>query len=425
MRVLHIVEAANPEWVSVPLVGWSHSEAISKITDNLIVTQIRNRGAFLRAGLKEEIDFESIDSELVAKPLDKLGEFLSGGKGAGWTTKMAVSYFSYLYFEHILWKKLRSRIKNGEFDIVHRITPLSPTQPSILAKKCKKYKIPFILGPLNGGLPWPKQFDKERRREKEWLSYIRNIYKILPGYKSTRDNATAIVIGSKATWEQIEEKYHDKCIYIPENAVDLTRFSKVRNKKAERKLKAIFVGRLVPYKGAHLLLHGFAEALKKDKVSLDIIGDGPDRDRLEDLVKELGISENVHFHGWVEHNKVGDYLVNSDFLAFPSIREFGGGVVLEAMALGVMPMVVNYGGPAELVDKDTGILIELSDESGIISSLKLSIDKIVKNPQSIDLLGKTSRELVLRKFTWEKKAEQMKKIYEWVLDPSTTKPKFF
>lgn len=410
-RVLVIAEAANPELASVPLVGWSHAEALSRVVQMHLVTQVRNREAILRKGWREGVDFTAIDSERVAAPAHRIGNRLPGG----WTTRMAVTALTYRYFEHLLWKRFRGDLVAGRWDVVHRITPLSPTVPSIIGKRLAKLGIPFVIGPLNGGVPWPKEFDSARRAEREWLSYVRDAYKLIPGYRSTRKHAAAIICGSKATLSQMPAWCRRKCHYMPENAIDPKRFSKRVDRPVSLPLRVAFVGRLVPYKCPDLLIEAAAPLVREGKVVLDIIGDGPLMPRLKAMVAELRIEQGTRLDGWVPHELLQDRLVESDVLGFPSIREFGGGVVLEAMALGLATIVIDYAGPGELVTEATGSKIPMAPRAQLVGEMRERVIWMIENPDQVRVMGKRARDLVGHKFTWDAKAKQTLSIYEGLL----------
>ena len=410
-RVLIIAEAANPELASVPLVGWSHAEALSRVVQCHLVTQVRNREAILRKGWRDGIDFTAIDSERVAAPAHRIGTRLPGG----WTTKMAVTAITYRYFEHLLWKRFQAELVSGRWDIVHRITPLSPTVPSIIGKRLARLGIPFVIGPLNGGVPWQREFDSARRAEREWLSYVRDVYKLIPGYRSTRKHAAAIICGSNATLEQMPQWCRHKCHYMPENAIDPARFSKRVEGPARRPLRVAFVGRLVPYKCPDLLIEAAAPLVREGKVVLDIIGDGALLPRLKAMVAELGIERGVRLDGWVQHELLQDRLVESDVLGFPSIREFGGGVVLEAMALGLCPVVVDYGGPGELVSDGAGFKIKMAPRQQLIQEFRDRLDWLANNPTELRRISASVQARVEQKFTWSAKARQVAALYSRIL----------
>lgn len=416
-RVLIIAEAANPEMVSVPLVGWSLANALRQVAHVHIVTQVRNRDAFMRSGLIEGSDFTAIDSEAIARPIHRLGNVLSMGKDGGWTTKQALSVISYAYFERLVWKRFGAEIQAGAWDIVHRITPLTPTKGSFVAPRCKAAKIPFIIGPLNGGIPWPDGFNNERLRERELLSYVRKIYKVLPGYKKTLSSSAAILCGSRHTMSEIPTKFQDVTIYLPENAIDPERFnSHAKPGTSGRPLKACFVGRLVPVKGLDMLIEAAAPLLRAGTLELDIVGDGPLSASLKALVTSNGVDDAVRFHGWLAHQDVQTVMEKCDLLTFPSIKEFGGGVVLEAMALGIPPLVVNYGGPGELVQSGWGFTVPIGSRQNIIADLRVALERCVNNPAELACKGEVARERVASQFTWARKAEQVAQIYDWVLN---------
>jgi glycosyltransferase involved in cell wall biosynthesis len=423
-RVLVIAEAANPEWVSVPLVGWSHGRALAQVADVHMVTQIRNREAILRAGLDEGSDFSVVDSEPVARPLWRLGNLLRGGAGKGWTTATALSSLPYYYFENELWKGFRHELVSGSYDLVHRITPLSPTTPSILASRCERVGVPFVLGPLNGGVPWPKTFRRARHQEREWLSYLRGVYRLLPGYRATRQSAAAIIVASRATFEQIPAAYHQKCVYIPENGIDPSRFSLKVNREVVRPLRLVFVGRLVPYKGADMLVEAAAPLARAGKVVLDLIGDGPMLPGLQKTIEREGVSDCATLAGWVPHDQIQHRLIRSDVLAFPSIREFGGATVLEAMALGLVPLVVDYGGPGELVTAETGYKLPIGSRDEIVARLRGVLSRLAEDPAHLREMGRKARQHVMDLYSWEAKARQTLEVYRWVLGQRPDRPDF-
>ncbi len=424
IRALLIAEAANPEWASVPLVGWSHSRAIMELVDAHLVTQIRNYEAICRASLIPGTDFTAIDSERVARAVWRIRELVRGGIERGWTTVTAFNTLSYYYFEHLVWKRFGQQIEAGAFDIVHRITPLSPTTPSLIAARCRRAGVPFVLGPLNGGVPWPKGFGRTRRKEREWLSYVRGVYKLLPGYTSTRQSASAIIVGSRDTRDQMPAKYDHKCVYFPENAIDPGRFALTRTRQGSRPIHLIFVGRLVPYKGADMLLEAAAPIIRAGAATLTILGDGPQMPSLRSIAKREGIGTDVTFTGWVEHKNVQQHLVEADVFVFPSIREFGGAVALEAMAMGLVPVVVDYGGPSELVTEATGFAVPIGSRDELIRGFKQVLTALVENPQVIRPMGERARQRVLTNFTWEARAKQTIEVYRWVLGERPDKPDF-
>jgi glycosyltransferase involved in cell wall biosynthesis len=423
-RVLVIAEAANPEWVSVPLVGWSLAQALREVADVHLVTQVRNRDAILRAGLVEGRDFTAIDSESFARPMWKIGTWLTGGKGKGWTTLQALEALTYPHFERLVWRQFGGAIRSRQFDVVHRVTPLSPTVSGPLAARVAAAGVPYVIGPLNGGVPWPAGFDGERRQEREWLSYVRGAYKALPGRGRMLAATRVIIAGSRHTASEIPAVHQGKVVWLPENAIDPTRFAR-ESDPPDGILSACFIGRLVPYKGCDMALAAAAPLLQAGRMRFDIVGDGPMMADLQGQVTALGVTDAVTFHGWLPHAQVQDVACRSQILLFPSIREFGGGVVLEAMALGLAPVIVDYAGPGELVTPGLGWKVPIGDRAAIVGALTALLAELADNPAEVSLRGAAARARVRAHFTWAAKARQVAQVYAYVTGRRTDLPVFF
>ena len=417
-RVLVIAEAANPEWVSVPLIGWSLAEALRGVADVHLVTQVRNRDAILRKGWVEGTDFTSIDTEALAAPAWKLSQVLRMGESRGWTVVQAVMSVTYPWFERKVWQQFGPAITRGDYDVVHRITPLSPAATGPLAAKCRKAGVPFVLGPLNGGVPWPKGFEAEQKQEGEWLSRFRSLLKVFPGRARMLQSCNAILYASKFTRGDIPDALLDRAIYLPENAIDPNRFFREATPEPGI-LKACFIGRFVPLKGLSMLIEAAKPLLETGRMELHLIGDGPCTPALKAEAEGL---PGITFHGWLKHEEVQDVAARCHVLAFPSIREFGGGAVLEGMALGLAPLVVDYGGPADLVTPEVGIKVPLTDRAGITAALRIALERLAADPTQTARMGQAAKARVNDLFTWPRRAEQIATIYDWAQGRRPTRP---
>lgn len=420
MRALLLADVCNPDWPSLPIVGYNYARAIADHADVHVVTQIRNQENIERDGLgSAEVTY--LDTERVAAPIHKAAQILRRGDGGGWTIEMAMQYPSYLAFEWYAWRQFGDAIEAGEYDVVHRITPMSPTLPSFMAKRST---VPFVLGPLNGNLPWPPEFRAEQSREREWLASARNVSKVMPYYRSTYRHADAVLASFAHTIDDLPARVLPKTIDFPEIGIDPTRFAMPDRSPGER-LTVVFAGRLVPLKLVDTLVEAFARSEVLRRHRLVIAGDGPERPNLERAIADHGLADSVQLLGQVPQQQVGELMGTSDIFAFPSIKELGAGVVVEAMACGLANVVVDYGGPGALIDDTSGVKIPLGDKETITSGMQTALEALVRDPASTAALGRRGHELAVERFSWDAKAQKTVEVYEWVLGRRGAKPDFW
>jgi len=96
--------------------------------------------------------------------------------------------------------------------------------------------------------------------------------------------------------------------------------------------------------------------------------------------------------------------------------------VLEAMAAGVVPIVVKYGGPGELVVPDCGFLLKMAERDVIVRNLHEVLDKIVAAPEQLAALSQRGVERAFGEFSWPAKAQRMVEVYRWVLGQRADRP---
>jgi len=419
LRVLILADECNPEWPSLPLVGYNTCLALSQRLDLVIATHVRNKENLSRSGIPRA-DVVFLDNEYVARPMYKAATFLRGGGSVNWTTNVAMAYLPYLCFEREVWKRFGGDLRSGRFDLVHRVTPMSPTLPSPLASWSP---VPFVIGPLNGGLPWPEQFQSELHREREWLTHLRSAHRALPYYRSTYCRAAAILAAFSHTIRDLPSDAMDRVVAFPEVGIDPDRFA-AGERPPGNQITFFFAGRLVPYKCPDVAVAAFAAAPELRCHRLVVVGDGPERPRLEAMIEEHDLQGCVDLAGWLPQQDVAKRMTQADVFVFPSIRELGAGVVVEAMASGLACVVVDYGGPGSLIDTGRGIKVPLGDKKQLVADFTRALVGLATDPSRRHCLAEEARRYALREYSWSAKAAKLESVYRWVLGERRDRPSF-
>ena len=412
LRILVLGPDCNPEQVSVPFVAYSHAAALAQLHDVTLVARETVEGALRRA----KAPFRTI--EVVRTPrLDRIFDWcfrriLKSNYDSQLLT--AFSYPFFIAFEWQAWRQLRRRILEGEFDVVLRTIPVTAVLPSPFAFFLRKGLVPFVIGPINGGLPWPPGFT-QLDNQKQWVSSLRNLYRYLPFARSTYRHATAIIAGSSQTYAEFAV-YRDKLFFVPENGVSFSLCSdEPRRTEPDTKVELIFVGGLVPRKACDLALRAAAPLLRSGLAHFTVVGDGRERSRLEQLARSLGVEKTVVFCGWLSHGEVLRRLRAADVLVFPSLRDFGGGVIFEALASGAVPVVADFGGPGDIVHPNVGYKVPLTNESEMVAQMEKILAGLAQNRDLLNRLRQEGMSYARECLTWDAKAQRTTQVLNWAV----------
>jgi len=261
------------------------------------------------------------------------------------------------------------------------------------------YQIPYVISIHGSELPTAQ---KDKRYIALTMDALRKARRIIPNSYYTRDWMLKV----------FGDEYRKQIRVIP-GGVDINRFKKTNTSEIDKMFNikgekiVVFAGKLTVYKGVKYLV----KAAKKIKGKILIVGDGPERKNLEQIVKEEKIS-NVKFLGHL--GNYTDFLVKfysrADVFVAPSIwDEPLGLVILEAMACETPVVVTRKGGiPLAVKDGLNGFFIRPRNSNDIAQKVnRLLTDENLRNK-----MAKKARQIVEQKFSWEIIGKRFKNIYE-------------
>lgn len=287
--------------------------------------------------------------------------------------------------------------RTGEFDVIHAFWPIPHGLLGLAARRA-------------GGVPLVSTFfGVELTWMESQLPFVR------PLLRRIVRGSDAVTVISSYTGEQLRRSVPDAhAVVIPFGATVEPPEEVESPFAAPGPMRLLFVGRLVERKGVHRLLEALALLPETDAVRLRVLGDGPERPRLERLAGELGIERRVEFAGFVPADALQRAMEEADALVLPAVYDRKGdveglGVVLiEAMAHGRPVIGSNAGGiPDIIVDGETGLLVPPDDPL----ALSLAIERLRSDPSAARAMGARGREWVARQFGWRRITDLLEELY--------------
>jgi glycosyltransferase involved in cell wall biosynthesis len=409
LRILLLAPDCNPERVSIPFVSYCHAAALAQLHDVALVVGSPSEDPVRRA----KAPFRTI--EVVRMPLLECiyDWILRRIFKYNYDTQLltAFGYPFSLAFEWYAWRQLRSRILAGEFDVVLRLLPMTVVLPSPFAFFLRKGPIPFVLGPLQGGLRSAPGFSQPDKKS----FGLRKLYRFLPFARSTYRHAAAIIAAVSHIRTQFAA-YSDKLFFIPENGIARSLcVADPRRPEPGAKLQLIFVGGFVRRKACYIGLRAAASLLRNGAAHFTLIGDGPERCSLEQLAKSLEIEKAVTFCGWLGHAEVLKRLRSADVVVLPAVREGGGGVVFEALASGAVPVILDWGGPGDIVHPEVGYKVPPSNEEEVVLQMERILSDLAGNRDLVYRLRRQGLSYARECLTWDAKAQATTQVLNWVV----------
>lgn len=266
------------------------------------------------------------------------------------------------------------------FERALHVTFVVIRHPSLL----RHLGIPYDLGPVSGGelcpppllagLPLTFRLGEASRR---WANAI---LMRSPAVRATLRSAQRIVTTTPETTRLVPAAWRHKV--VEHLAITTPAHQAPQPRAAHAPLRALFVGRLLHWKGLHLGIRALAAAQRQGcAVQLTVVGDGPSRRWLADCARQEGIAEQISFERWRPRGELDGIYAAHDVLLFPSLRDSGGMVLLEAMQRGLPAVCLRVAGPGQIVDAASGIAVEAGAMDQVVQALADALCKLASSPQ--------------------------------------------
>jgi glycosyltransferase involved in cell wall biosynthesis len=245
------------------------------------------------------------------------------------------------------------------------------------------------------------------------LTFLKNLNNYL--IRSSAFKASRVITFSEFSKKLVFKglrKKKGKRLVVVSPGIDPSWFVATRQAKGSKNL--VLWGRMEEQKGISELLRALREVAGRiPEVRLHLIGEGNMTESYRKQAKNLGVQDQVNFHGWMSTDAIQEFIAKCAVGVFPSRVESFGMSMAEAMGAGLPIIATRVGALPEFIEHGvTGTLVP----SGNIPALYRAILEKLENPDRAQAQANIGRETVRQRFCWDQAAREMTAIYQAVLD---------
>jgi glycosyltransferase involved in cell wall biosynthesis len=331
-------------------------------------------------------------------------------------------------------RRLHGKIK---FDAFHHLTYANDWAASFVGALLP---IPYLRGPCGGAQKTPRQFLSEYAWHNRFWERLRAgmgwVLRHDPFFLLGQSRARKILVCNRESLKALPQRFQQKATLFPVNGIspeDLALIASRNGSGASRDDKAtgsnraalnefrvLSAARLIALKGYGLAIRAFKPfAAKHPDAKMVIVGEGPDLARLQDLVSSLHLSDRVVFPGWMDRNALVADMCSCDVFLFPSLRDGGGAVVVEAMAAGIPVICMDLAGPGMHITEECGIKIPALSPDKTIDLMAQALERLYQDKELRVKMGQAGRARAESAYRWDHLGERLMNIYEEVLGASS------
>lgn len=310
----------------------------------------------------------------------------------------------------------KARARGESFDVMHQLLPQAMRHPTPL----RGFGIPYVMGPLGGGLDTPPGFAGEVAQSASLGSRLRAIdaFRLRhdPRLRATYREADLIIGVGPYIAEKLAPVGIRRFYPMHEIARSGELPPEVARQAEPGRLALFHAGRVIRTKGLRDTIRALAELRDLPGVTLTSAGEGEDMAACRAEAEALGVADRITFLGKIPRDAVEEEYRKADVFCFPSFREPLGGVLLEAMANGLPIITAARGGPDFVVDDSCGIRVPVETPDQFARDIATAIRRLALDPGLRLALGQGSRARTAGFDDWDGKARRMIGLYREVVD---------